>query len=301
MRGSLGYDLLQKVKDGKINGKELETFLFRNKTVLEKYGLTDEFSDLKKAQALVDDVAKVSDQFEKSIAGRLLGGKTGRPVDSDKVISSILASNRTAADMRQALALVKSDPSAVKGLKKSFSQWVSDNAETTWKQLESNKATISQAKFTQDMKKAREAANVLYADDPEKINALQTMQRAYEIASRSSRAPAGVNSASAEKFVNIVAQNGRRLAVGSSKIAQAADHFWQFIKARSQGKIDEVIAQAIYDPDYAEMLVKGSRGRINPDDLEAVVGGKLIRLDDYRKPRLSQAMVGTAAQNQQGD
>jgi hypothetical protein len=200
--------------------------------------------------------------------------------------------------MSQTLQIVRSDPAAVKGLKNSFGQWVTDYAETTWKELASAKATTSQAQFTRGMAKANEAAHVLYADEPAKLEALQTMQRAYEIAARSSRSPAGVGSPTAEKVVNVMAQNARRLAVGSSRTAQAVDHFWQFIKKRSQGKIDEVIAQGIYDPDFADVIVKGSQGKINPDDLEAVVGGKLIRLEDYRKAKVSQVMAGTFAENQ---
>jgi hypothetical protein len=304
MRGNFGYDLLQYATDpttGKIVSAKLNSWLSKNNQVLSKYGLENEFTTLKNAQAAVDNAATVASDFEKSIAGKLLGGKSGRPVDSDKVISQILSGNKTAADMTQAVALVKSDPAALKGLKNSFGQWVTDYAETTWKSLADAKATTSSAQFIRGMKKANEAARVLYADEPAKLEALQTMQRAYEISARSTRAPGGVGSDTTEKVINTMAKNAMNIAVGSSKTAQAAKSFWNFIGNKRQVKVDEVIAQAIYDPDMAYTLMQGARGRINPDDFETTIGAKIIKMSDYRKNVRQEVMTGTAAASQNNE
>ena len=127
------------------------------------------------------------------------------------------------------------------------------------------------------------------------------MQRAYEIAARSTRAPGGVGSDTAEKVINTMAKNAMNLAVGSSKTAQAAKSFWNFIGNKRQAKIDEVIAQAIYDPDMAYTLMKGSRGQINPDDFETTIGAKIIRMSDYKKNVLQEVRTGTAAAYQNNE
>ena len=298
MRGSFGYDILQGATDpatGKIIGRKLENELAKNKEMLVRYGLYDEFSNLQSAQKLVDDISTVASAFEKSSAGRLIG------IDSDKAVRNILSGSRTAADMQQVVQTVKNNPAALRGLKNSFGQWVNDYAETTWKSLADNKATISQAQFTRAMKKANEAARVLYADEPQKLEALQTMQRAYEISARSTRAPGGVGSDTAEKVVNTLTKNAVDMAVGTSNTARAAKAFWNFIGKRRQAKVDEIIAQAIYDPDYAYVIMQGSKGRINPEDLETVVGNKIINLDDYRRGQRQAALTGTAAASNQGD
>ena len=298
MRGSFGYDILRGATDpvtGKIVGRKLENELAKNREMLSKYGLYDEFSNLQSAQKTVDNISTVATAFEKSTAGRLIG------VDSDKAIRNILSGSRTAADMQEVVKTVKNNPAALKGLKNSFGQWVSDYSETTWKSLADNKATISQAQFSRAMKKANEAARVLYADEPQKLEALQTMQRAYEISARSSRAPGGVGSDSAEKVVNTIAKNAVDMAVVTSNTARSVKAFWNFIGKRRQSKVDEIIAQAIYDPDYAYVIMQGSKGRINPEDLETIVGNKIINLDDYRKGQRQAALTGTAAASNHGD
>jgi hypothetical protein len=77
-----------------------------------------------------------------------------------------------------------------------------------------------------------------------------------------------------------------------------AHAFIRFLKNWRQTGVDEVMAHAVYDPDYAYMLVRGVRGKIPVDRLQAEVNPKLIRLDEYRKQKYQQSIAGaTAAAN----
>jgi hypothetical protein len=294
MSGSFAYDLFKMSPDGSITTKQLENFLAKNRQILQKYGITGDFTSLHKAQKLVDAAAEAAGAFEKSVAGKLLGS------DPDSLVKQLLGGPKTASRMRELLATIKNDPTALAGLKNAFAKNIVEESRLTWKNIV-NDPTISMDKFTKQMRKAAEAARVLYRDEPEKIKALQTMQRAYEIVARTTRSPVGSGSDTAEKSANL-ASKIVTIAGGMSGKMRVGQAFIDFFNRLGQKKVDEIVGRALFDPDYAEILMKGVRGKFDPNKLDVQVGNKIIRLDEYRRSRYRQtAMVGQAAASDSGD
>lgn len=302
MRGNLGYDLLRQGSDDaeKLTAAGYKRWLKRNETVLKEYGLYDEFKTVTQAQEIADAAKLKSTQFEKDVAGAYLNSDPG------KVISKIVSGYDTAAKMREALAAVKYDPAAIRGLKSAYASWVDDTAETTWKQLLTNKPTVSQAAFSRAMKKSAEAAKVLFRDEPEKLKALQTMQRAYEISFRSSRSPVTTNSDTAEKGATLINQIAvgalDHVATGGYGLAvRSAKKVVDLMRNMGEKRVNEIFARAVYDPEYAYLLVRGMRGQIEPDQMLVGLNNKVIRLDDYKRSAYQQMATGAGATGTAGN
>lgn len=289
MRGNLGYDLLQSATgpDGKIVTKKLDAWLGKNKALLERYGMANDFKGLEKAQRAVDDAVGIAAEFEKSAAAKLIG------TDPEKVIGKIISGEKSGAMMQQVVQSLKGDKAALNGLKNAFGEYIKSQAETTWPGVASG-YTTSQAQVTRLMRKSSEAARVLYKDDPAKFEALQTIQRAYEIAARTSRSPVTSNSDTAEKVSNILSNMAGSI-VGTSTKAQAVKAFWNYFKRMGQERMQSVLSQAIFDPEYAYSLVRGAKGTFDPKTIETTINNKIIRLEDVRLSKMRQTMIGTEA------
>ena len=51
----------------------------------------------------------------------------------------------------------------------------------------------------------------------------------------------------------------------------------------------------MFDPDYAETLVNTVNGTIKESELQTILNGKIIKLDDFRQRRMAAAVAGTIA------
>jgi hypothetical protein len=307
MRGNIAYDMMEKVTDPvtkEVNTRALEGWLKQNRVLLEKYGLTDEFTGLQNAQALVEQYKAQAKVFEKSIAGKMIGYKVsgeGYPIDPNKAISTVLQGNRTGAQMSELVQMIGNDKTALKGLQNAYGDWITEQAYTTWKGAADN-PTVSMAQFVKTMQKAREGARVLYRNEPEKVQALETMQRAYEIMARSSRSPGGVGADTAEKITNIISNQAANALAQGSMTFRAAKKFAEWLTKIGKSKQDELIARGVFDPDYAYNIMNGVRGRIAPDKIDAVMNDKVIMLEEYRLSRIrSAAMLAGDKYQQQGE
>jgi hypothetical protein len=180
---------------------------------------------------MVDAAADAAGAFEKSIAGKVLG------VDPDKAVKQVISGGKTKQQMIELVQTLKGDKTAIAGLKNSFADFVTTESRLTWKNI-ANDPVTSMDKFAKNMKKANEAAQVLYRDEPQKLEALKTMQRAYEIAARSSRSPVGTGSDTAEKAANLASQV-ITIAGGASIKMRAGKAFIDFFNRLGQKKVDE--------------------------------------------------------------
>lgn len=292
MQGNIAYDLLQYATnpDGKIVTNKLLAWQAKNKPILEKYGMQNEFKGLKEAQRMADAAAASSKAFEKSVAAKLLNA------DPEKAVAVALAGSNKRGAIEGLLKTIGNDPAGTKGLKQAFGDHVMRKIQTTAETV-TGEPVVSVAQFKRLWAEYEPAIKRLYADEPGKMAALYNMRRAYEIANRNTRSPLGGGSDTAE---NVLTELGKTITLGNSKVAMAK-RFWDFLKQQAKSGIDKTVTRGLFDPEYADVLVKGAQGRLDPDNLKTTVGNKIISLADYRKERLQQTLTGSIAASKTGE
>ncbi len=284
MKGHYAYDLLQNAtSDGAINSTKLSAWMKKNAAQLEKYGIKGEFDSVAKSQAMVEDAAAAATEFERGAAQRILNA------DPEKAIGNAIKGNNAGKAANDLLNTVKGDPAAVNGLKNAFADHIMTQIQTTAKDVSGN-PIISNAAFQRTMEKYAPAMKALYRDEPQKLAALNNMRKAYEIAIRNTRSPIGGGSDTAENV--LTALSNVTLLSRSSAMMKG---LWNTLSKYSKQQIDDLVTRAIFDPDYADTLVKATRGKISEKEIRTVIEGKIIKLDDYRKLRLGAAAAGIGA------
>jgi hypothetical protein len=246
------YDLMRKSVNpmtGEVDRGKLMGWLSRNGSVLKKYGLEGEFTDLAQAKALVDETTKVKVAFQKSQAAKVLDA------DPEKIIEKMFSgqgATNSAQTAKDILELVSGNQAATEGVKQAFADFAVNKVQTSLRDIVGNPAA-SVAKFDSLYQKFAPAMRVLYADNPEKIKTLMDMKKAYEIMIRNQRSPFGGGSDTAENMVQMLSNFASPLA-RTSRTATALKHIAGKI-ARYEGElVDKVINKAIFDPEYAETL-----------------------------------------------
>lgn len=131
---------------------------------------------------------------------------------------------------------------------------------------------------------------MLYKNDPAKLKALETMKQAYEIAIRNTRSPLGGGSDTAENVLTALSSINLL-----SRTASIARGVWRTIRKYSLQQVDDLVTRAMFDPDYAETLVNTVNGTIKESELQTILNGKIIKLDDFRQRRMAAAVAGTIA------
>jgi hypothetical protein len=137
--------------------------------------------------------------------------------------------------------------------------------------------TVSKAALVRVMDKYLPAMKVLYKDSPEKLKALKTLRRAYEIGSRNTRSPLGGGSDTAENSFSRVST------------VNMLNRKWSMIQAffKSLGKskqlaVDELVTRALFDPDYADTLMTAALRKTPEEKMRQLLNSKLVRTDAYQ-------------------
>jgi hypothetical protein len=288
MKGHAAYDLLQNTTtaDGQVVTAKLNSWFARNRLMLEKYGITRDFANVAKAQSIADAAAGAAADFEKSAAARLL------KADPEKAIAAALSGRTAGTSAGELMRMVAKDPAAKKGLQKAFADHVLESVQTAGLDIASNPLS-SPAKFKQVMAKYTPAMRVIYRDEPQKILALQNMRRAYEIMSRNTRSPIGGGSDTAENLLTELAKKGVENI--PSKTVYAIRAVTKIFAKHSDEHVNAFLTRAMFDPDYAQTMLKSSSGKANIKQLEADINSKIVSIDEYRNRRAARAVAGTAA------
>lgn len=246
------YDLMRKSVNpmtGEVDRGKLMSWLAKNKPALTKYGLENEYSDIVKAKAAVDEATKIGMAFEKSQAAKALGG------DPEKAISIIFSgrgATNSAQTAKDIMELVKGNKAATEGVKNAFGDYAVARIQTSMKDIVGNPAA-SVAKFNALWQKYAPAMRVLYQDSPQKIQSLMNMKKAYEIMIRNQRSPFGGGSDTAENVMQTLAILGSPLAQ-TSRTATAIKAAARMFSKHEAALVDQVINKAIFNPEYAETL-----------------------------------------------
>lgn len=285
MREHAAYDLMQKATDfdGNIDPKKVNNWLAKNKRLLEKFGLTEDFNNINKAQKAANEAIANAQAYEKSVAGKILNADPGAAVgDALKGVDK----GKKAA---QLMNIVKKSPAAKKGLQKAFSEHIMNIVENNAKDVE-GKALVSIDKFSGNLKKYTPVINEIYRGEPQKKEALKTIQRAFEIASRNTRSPIGGGPETAETLLTRAGETNFL-----SRTAYIIKSVFKWLGGPGRKQANEMLTKALFDPDYAEEIIKTARSKVPTEQLMETVMGNLQSVDKARRMRIGQGFAGSAA------
>lgn len=279
MRGHFSYDMMRNTTDpatGKIVTNKLNNWMQKNGPALEKFGIKADFDGVVNAQAVADKALAASAEFEKTAAARML------KADPGKAIAAALGGNNSAQKTAELMQMVKNDPAALRGLRTAYTDHMVSQMETTAKDIAGN-PTVSKAAVEKLMKKNAETLEVLFRGEPEKIQALKTMQKAYEIIGRNKTSPIGGGSDTAENLMTEIGKMGGSVPLPRSmSMARAC---FKVLSNIAKNNVDEVVTQGLFNPEYADKLISAARGKIPPEEFATWLNGKVISLEEYRQAK----------------
>jgi len=269
-------DLLSKANPltGELTTNTAASWLKKNMPVLRKYGISEKYSTVAKAQAQLE-VARLNEaEFAKSAASRLLNS------DVDKAVGSAFSSNpsNTGAVADGLMKQIVNDQQGVKGLQNAFKDFIISKVETTAKTIEGD-AILSPAAIQKTMVKYAPAMRRIYAKEPAKIAALQKVSKAVEIQGRSARSPIGGGSDTAENLNSARSVLGRVVDIvpGGGMVRTLAKMGLGKLNDLTAQEVNKVIARALYDPDLAKTLMLASR-RYKPEVIERQINSHLVTM-----------------------
>lgn len=253
-------DLLSKANPltGELNTNTAAGWLKKNMPILRKYGISEKYGTVAKAQARLELARAQESEFTKSAASRILNA------DVDKAVGSAFSSNpsNTAAVVDGLMKQIGTDSLGIKGLQNSFKDFLVSKVETTAKSIE-GQPIISPAAIQKELAKYAPAMRRLYAKEPGKIAALNKVSKAVEIQGRSARSPVGGGSDTAENLNVARSIVGRVVDIipGSGFVKGMARAGLGKINELSAQEVNKVIARALYDPELAQTLMMAARRR----------------------------------------
>lgn len=265
---------------GEIKTKAFESWFSKKKPVLDKYGITSDFESIQSAQSSLEVAKDRLADFDKSVAGRILGS------DPEKAIASAFknSGNKTGQTMFDLMKRVGNDENAVRGLQNAFKDFLVNETETTAATVAGDRV-LSPASIVKAMEKYRPAMKILYENDPKKLEALVNVQRAIETSARSLKSPLGGGSDTSE---NIASGLGHYVmssvfakvpGVGLSvKLGSAGLGALNRLGAKD---LDRLLVRAMYDPDLARTLMNASRGNVAKETIEWQLDKHLASLGLY--------------------
>ena len=271
MKGYYSYDLYNEAADratGRLVRGKLSKWFHTNKAALKKLGLLEDFKGVARAQNIVNAAQQEVATFEKSAASRLLKAD---PVNAVSAAFSGNAPGKAATDL---MRMIGNDKTAQRGLQKALAEHMTTSIESTARDLARQGRTVTHAQFQKIMDKYKDVMQVVYKGDPQKIRALENMRKAHEIGTSNIASPLGGGSDSAQ---NIFSELGKMEIIARPLIVLSRAAY-KTISSYSKEQIDSLITRALFDPDYAELLMKGSRGKFKAGEFERALNIKMTQI-----------------------
>lgn len=255
---------------GEISEKKINDWLKKNWGMLEEFGLSGEFNSIRKARDMASVAAKSTDDFEKTAAAKLFSGNG--TIDAKKVIPTLLAGKSKGAAAMEIYQMTKGNPAAWRGAKKMLGDYLMDESRLTMQALESGQ-DVSRAKLNALYNEYEPAIKIMWAEEPHKIRAMLGIRQALDIMVRNEKSPIGKGSITAETIwtklnkINIL-----------NRVFSIAKAGYAIVKSQSDKDVNDYLTRALFDPDYADELVKGITGKTPPKMFEAAFKTKIANL-----------------------
>lgn len=259
------YDLKNSVLNkatGEVIPNKLAMWYAKHKEILNKAGIGNEFENIANAQKAADAASLYATEFEKSIAGKMLG------VDPAYAIQTAFAGRAgkdSAVKAVELLNMLKGDKAAIRGLQNSFKDFLMTQIENTAKDVAGGKM-LSSAKADKVISQYMPAIRVLWRGEPEKIKALNVFNEAVNILNRTK------TSQFAGSQTTEYAQSMRTLErlpfMGYQGVI-----FRFLIKLKdfmTGQQVNDVLTKARFDPNYADHLIRIAKQVDSARNFEAI-------------------------------
>lgn len=263
--------VLKSANNGVLNTKQAASWLFRNKTVLDKYGLYDKYKSIVQSGKIADDVAGELKAYTESIASRVLNADVGKVILN--VFSGAGARN-SAQTMRELLELsgVKGNPAAIRGFKSSFKNFMFKQTELSGVDALQNPLQ-SIDKIGKFLETYMPAMRVLYKGEQDKIQALLDYHSMLRMLSRNKNVSYAGGSPTVEKATGTVQKVkseilNRFAQLGAIKMGKgwfySASRNLVMALLRAPGKytteqVDILLKEAIFNPDVAKTIMEATK------------------------------------------
>ena len=286
-----GYDLLSRTKGAStINTSSAKEWLFKNKEILNKYGLYNKYSEIVKTGEGMELALGELNAYEKSSAGRVLG--TNIDAVMQKVFGGVNKS--TSASVAKDLMNmpgIKGNVMATNGIKNGFKDFFMSVIQTSKKDALGNEIS-SIAKTKNFLRDYGPAMKEIYKDTPEQITALQDYHKILEVLERNKNITFAGGSTTAEKLAGAKQEITSGIAKNIAQfIAVERGAGWKFSVFRnlwksftsgprkfSEEQIDALLTEAIYNPEVAKTIMEATKpfGKSTKITVMVKDGGKYI-------------------------
>lgn len=251
-------------KDGSFGVQAARSWLRKNKTVLDKFGLYNKYDNIVTKQELLDLPIQKLSEFEKSVANKVLG------VNPESLFDSLFTAGgrrRSATMMRDLVNLkgVKNNTPALNGLQNGFKDYLA-------KKLNTQGAAVSE-KLLNELKPAM---HILYKNDPEKVKAFYDFHKLVKMLQANKNVTYAGGPTTAEKLMSdqpffSLATNLLRLGAiqvgagwkfsASQKLAGSIARLTGLFADRSAMNtiMNDYLKQAIYDPEVAQIIMSATK------------------------------------------
>jgi len=286
MKGFFATDLLSTAQNPltkELIPKSLSSWVIKNKVVLGKYGILDDFAKLEKAQATLEATKQAQDAFSKSIAAKMLNADPQQAIAAAMGGAKGVSAKNTGEIMGRLIVQVKRNPEAIKGLKNAFKDYIVKTSQETADALTSQ-GKISNTKIQNIIEKYDPAMRVLYGANSSEYKALRNVQKAVEMSYRSIPSPLGGGSNTVEQantafdtLAKVVGMPGLKMGATASFLTRLGQRGLAVLGKMNGDKVMEVLRRAMYDPEIAHDLLLAKSG-LAPKVVERRLSAKLIAM-----------------------
>lgn len=222
---------------GELTEKNLSQFARKNKAVLDKFELFDEFNDLSLVGRRLEKAVEKDKSFQQSLAGKLLGKDVGTEIES--LFANGATKEAVTSSLLKSLGKFKGNVPAIKGFKSGVMKHI-----------------MKGAKGVDDlmplMEKYEPVLKILYGEKALKAN--RTFRKAYDVFTKTpeyAKMAAGGGSGIGINVVNSIAPF---MTSGMAQVAGLRNMMHVALKL-SKGNVDDVIVKMVFDPEYATNIL----------------------------------------------
>ena len=216
----------------------LKRWLAKYGPALKEYGLENKFNTIVKARQQLDDALTFKVDFNKSEASKLLDSDVGTE------IKNALNAGSKGKAMIELMKKMKGDKRGIEGIQNALIEEI--------QQIPTTKiATIENT-----YKKYKQAFNVAFHNNPEKLKAMRNYIDALKKLDIGSKSPVGFDSPTAEHLLTSFFKNA---AMGGGRLTNTVKAFMAPLKAIGKDEATRLFTKASLDPDFAHQLIMQSR------------------------------------------
>ena len=287
LRDFASQDLLKTINPatGEVVPAAFNRWLTKNKAVLDRLGLTGDFAGIKQAQRMVDSAKGLQENFNKSVASKIIG------VDAEQAFAQAFAGakgKQTGQVARDLVAMVKGDKQAEAGLKKALKDHILTQAQTNGIDIMNN-PIASSVRMTKLIKQFDPAMQVLYKNEPKKLQALRDVQKAYQILERNIKSPIASGSDTVEKLISGTALGATGVLTGKWAAVNFTRAIHGLLNKYSEEQMQFLVAKAILDPDYARIITRIAKDKMAPKMVEKLLDNRFLTVPGlYGAKKLSE-------------